>query len=78
MTEPSNDKKLLRCSFCGKNQQQVRALVAGPHVFICDECVGACVAYLPLRSKLSVFSAIVAPWVWLAALKRQASAGKSL
>jgi hypothetical protein len=77
LTELSNDKKLLRCSFCGKNQEQVRALVAGPHVFICDECVTICVAYVPLRSKLTVLSAIVAPWAWLAALRRQANAAKS-
>lgn len=31
--------ELLRCSFCGKNQHQVRKLVAGPSVYICDECV---------------------------------------
>ena len=36
---------------------------------ICDECVAVCVAYIPLRSKLAVFSAIVAPWAWLAAIK---------
>ena len=77
MTEPTHDKKLLRCSFCSKNQEQVRALVAGPHVFICDECVTICVAYVPLRSKLATLSAIIAPWVWLAALRRQANAAKS-
>ena len=33
---------LLHCSFCGKNQTQVRKLIAGPSVFICDECVGLC------------------------------------
>ena len=31
-----------RCSFCGKSQDQVRRLVAGPGVFICDECVELC------------------------------------
>ena len=30
------------CSFCGKSQHEVRALIAGPSVFICDECVGLC------------------------------------
>ncbi len=34
--------KILYCSFCGKSQHQVRALIAGPTVFICDECVGLC------------------------------------
>jgi ClpX C4-type zinc finger len=33
---------LLYCSFCGKNQTEVRKLIAGPTVFICDECVGLC------------------------------------
>jgi hypothetical protein len=32
----------LKCSFCGKNQDQVQKLVAGPGVYICDECVGLC------------------------------------
>ena len=35
-------KQDLRCSFCGKSQHQVVKLVAGPGVFICDECVGLC------------------------------------
>lgn len=34
--------KTLHCSFCGKSQHDVRALVAGPAVFICDECVALC------------------------------------
>ena len=32
----------LACSFCGKNQDQVRKLIAGPTVFICDECIDLC------------------------------------
>lgn len=36
------EKKQLKCSFCGKNQEQVRRLVAGPGVYICDECVELC------------------------------------
>ncbi|MBI3037703.1 ATP-dependent Clp protease ATP-binding subunit ClpX, partial [bacterium] len=31
-----------RCSFCGKTQDQVRKLIAGPEVYICDECIGLC------------------------------------
>lgn len=38
----SDDGKLLYCSFCGKSQQEVRKLIAGPSVFICDECVDLC------------------------------------
>lgn len=36
------DKKSLHCSFCGKNQFEVKKLIAGPTVFICDECVEIC------------------------------------
>ena len=47
MTEDTNGKgddggKLLYCSFCGKSQHEVRKLIAGPSVFICDECVDLC------------------------------------
>ena len=37
-----DDNKLLYCSFCGKSQNEVRKLIAGPSVFICDECVDLC------------------------------------
>ena len=45
MTDQQNgdgDNKLLYCSFCGKSQHEVRKLIAGPSVFICDECVELC------------------------------------
>jgi ATP-dependent Clp protease ATP-binding subunit ClpX len=47
MTDGTGDKtqdggKLLYCSFCGKSQHEVRKLIAGPSVFICDECVDLC------------------------------------
>lgn len=38
----NDDGKLLYCSFCGKNQNEVRKLIAGPSVYICDECVDLC------------------------------------
>ncbi|WP_177419065.1 ATP-dependent Clp protease ATP-binding subunit ClpX [endosymbiont of Lamellibrachia barhami] len=38
----NDDGKLLYCSFCGKSQHEVRKLIAGPSVFICDECVDLC------------------------------------
>ena len=38
----SNNDKLLYCSFCGKSQHEVKKLIAGPSVFICDECVDLC------------------------------------
>jgi ATP-dependent Clp protease ATP-binding subunit ClpX len=40
--ELSDSGKLLFCSFCGKNQNEVRRLIAGPSVYICDECVDLC------------------------------------
>ena len=36
-----NDKQI-KCSFCGKSQEQVRRLIAGPDVYICDECIELC------------------------------------
>ncbi|MCL5966650.1 MAG: ATP-dependent Clp protease proteolytic subunit, partial [Deltaproteobacteria bacterium] len=43
MTRKVNDKgTLLVCSFCGKAQNEVRKLIAGPTVYICDECVELC------------------------------------
>ncbi len=42
MAKLKTANKPLRCSFCGKTQDEVRKLVAGPEVYICDECVGLC------------------------------------
>ncbi len=42
MTESTGDGKILYCSFCGKSQHEVRKLIAGPSVYICDECVELC------------------------------------
>jgi len=39
---PSSSDKVLYCSFCGKSQHEVRKLIAGPSVFICDECIDLC------------------------------------
>ena len=39
---PPADEPILRCSFCNQSQAEVRKLVAGPNVFICDECVQVC------------------------------------
>jgi ATP-dependent Clp protease ATP-binding subunit ClpX len=41
-TKKSGDAEVLRCSFCNKDQNDVRKLIAGPTVFICDECVEVC------------------------------------
>ncbi len=42
MPDKANGEKLLYCSFCGKSQHEVRKLIAGPSVFICDECIDLC------------------------------------
>lgn len=42
MTDKQSNEKLLYCSFCGKSQHEVRKLIAGPQVFICDECIELC------------------------------------
>ena len=38
----SSSEKVLYCSFCGKSQREVKKLIAGPSVFICDECIELC------------------------------------
>ena len=38
----TKDQKKLHCSFCGKNQDEVKKLIAGPSVYICNECVDLC------------------------------------
>jgi ATP-dependent Clp protease ATP-binding subunit ClpX len=40
--KPEEGGKLLYCSFCAKSQQEVKKLIAGPSVFVCDECVELC------------------------------------
>jgi len=42
MTPKTEGPEHLKCSFCGKNQRQVRKLIAGPNVYICDECIDLC------------------------------------
>ena len=37
-----DETKQVRCSFCGKSQEQVKKIIAGPDVFICNECVDLC------------------------------------
>ena len=53
MTEKSN-KNILYCSFCGKSQHEVRKLIAGPTVFICDECVELCMDIIKEENKSSL------------------------
>ena len=51
-----NEKDSLFCSFCGKGQKEVKKLIAGPTVFVCDECVELCADitdYTPWKYYLS-------------------------
>ena len=49
-----NNKNSLYCSFCGKSQHEVRKLIAGPTVFICDECVELCMDIIKEENKSSL------------------------
>src|SRR6201990_1299246 len=50
----SDSKNTLYCSFCGKSQHEVRKLIAGPTVFICDECVELCMDIIREENKTRV------------------------
>src|SRR5260370_15316499 len=50
----SDSKNTLYCSFCGKSQHEVRKLIAGPTVFICDECVELCMDIIREENKTSL------------------------
>ena len=50
-----NNKNILYCSFCGKSQHEVKKLIAGPTVFICDECVELCMDIIKEETKTSLF-----------------------
>jgi len=52
-TTGSDSKNTLYCSFCGKSQHEVRKLIAGPTVFICDECVELCMDIIREETKTS-------------------------
>ncbi|MGA9324294.1 MAG: ClpX C4-type zinc finger protein, partial [Xanthobacteraceae bacterium] len=49
-----DSKNQLYCSFCGKSQHEVRKLIAGPTVFICDECVELCLDIIGEENKSSL------------------------
>ena len=51
-----NNKNILYCSFCGKSQHEVRKLIAGPTVFICDECVELCMDIIKEENKSSLIN----------------------
>src|SRR5271156_5153130 len=50
----SESKNTLYCSFCGKSQREVRKLIAGPTVFICDECINLCMGIIREENKSSL------------------------
>jgi len=64
MINQARQKATPFCSFCGKLSEEVSTMVAGPHVNICDECIGLCITYLPLRSRLNALAAMFLPWKW--------------
>ena len=53
-TSSGDSKNTLYCSFCGKSQHEVRKLIAGPTVFICDECVELCMDIIREENKTSL------------------------
>jgi len=53
-SESSDSKNTLYCSFCGKSQHEVRKLIAGPNVFICNECVELCMDIIREEDKGSI------------------------
>jgi hypothetical protein len=61
-----------KCSFCGKNRREVKKLISGPRIFICDECVGLCVDILneeerknaPLQER-SRGTVMLDDWSWI-------------
>ena len=53
----SDSKNTLYCSFCGKSQHEVRKLIAGPTVFICDECVELCMDIIREEHKSTLVKA---------------------
>src|SRR4030088_2085398 len=54
MVKKAGETEVLRCSFCNKDQNEVRKLIAGPTVFICDECVEVCADIVSEENKSSL------------------------
>ena len=52
--DENNNKTTLYCSFCGKSQHEVKKLIAGPTVFICDECVELCMDIIKEEHKQNI------------------------
>jgi hypothetical protein len=60
----NRQKSKPHCSFCGRSSEQAGCLVEGPHVYICDECIGASMILLPAGSRLKAIGAMMSPWRW--------------
>ena len=58
---PKKTKDLLSCSFCGKSQKAVKKLIAGPGVYICDECIALCNGILEEHGTADTRAAVVGP-----------------
>ena len=56
MSKSGDSKNTLYCSFCGKSQHEVRKLIAGPTVFICDECVELCMDIIREDNKFTLMT----------------------
>lgn len=54
MKKTEDNRQTLYCSFCGKNQSEVAKLIAGPQVFICDECITLCVEIIREEKKTGI------------------------
>ena len=52
MARATDGNEQLLCSFCGKSQRQVKKLIAGPGVYICDECIDLCNEIIDIRRRL--------------------------
>ena len=52
MARPTDSNEQLLCSFCGKSQRQVKKLIAGPGVYICDECIDLCNEIIKTRKRI--------------------------
>ena len=52
ISDSGDSKNTLYCSFCGKSQHEVKKLIAGPTVFICDECVELCMDIIKEENKV--------------------------
>src|SRR5215216_2379211 len=65
MVKKNGESEILRCSFCNKDQNDVRKLIAGPTVFICDECVEVCQDIVSGKYDEPSASDDIAPIAWL-------------